>query len=57
MDKTELYDLNGSMLNRCHIIQYCLDNAPEEITTLLVTLLEDNYEDAQQIATEYCATT
>ena len=55
MDRNELYDLNGSMLNRCHIIQYCLDNAPEEITGLLVTLLEDNYEDAQEIATGYCA--
>jgi hypothetical protein len=43
------------MLNRCHIIQFCLDNAPAEIKSLLVTLLEDNYEDAQEIATGYCA--
>ena len=54
MDKQELYDLNGSMLNRCHIIQYCLDNAPEEITSLLITLLEDNFTNAQQIIFEHC---
>ena len=53
MNQYEVADLIGSIKNRCIIVEtlFVIANLPEGV---IATLLEDIYEDAQELVLDHC---
>lgn len=53
MNKYEVADLIGSIKNRCIVIEtvFLIAEVPEGV---IATLLEDIYEDAQELVLDHC---